>query len=291
MEQDQPPKKADEKSTDRPPEAQPIRTDITKQLPETSVPPSQPPQQLRGDEGTEENKPQKNCADGISVKIVKDDAMSTFESRSFVLSIITLAVLIVTFVVFALQLKESKKQTCIFKDQVNQATLDAKSARDQLTEQFRIDQKPVVWLSNNQDISKLFEIARIVASGPAYVLSSWHYSNFGKSAAYIFKGSVTMLVGRHADKRITPEPLRDFIEILPPGKEDWITIASKPLHEPVQQAALQQDGWVAAIVRFEYKDSSGHAYESIMGQSHLQQGPWMFMSQSAIRDCSIEHCD
>jgi beta-lactamase regulating signal transducer with metallopeptidase domain len=123
--------------------------------PQAVIPPPKPPENLGTDTRTENDKTKHNCHNEISVKVIKEDTLSFFERRSLTLAWVTLIVLILTFVIFALQLNESRKQTWIFRRQVDQATKDAQLTRDQTDTQIQIakdqfiaDQRPYVWMQD-----------------------------------------------------------------------------------------------------------------------------------------------
>jgi hypothetical protein len=81
---------------------------------------------------------QTECPTEISVRIVEGRNLTRFERVSLLIASVTHLTLVVTFIVFYLQLKEAKRQTAVFRQQSQQATLDAHTAQDQTRSQIEI---------------------------------------------------------------------------------------------------------------------------------------------------------
>jgi hypothetical protein len=212
-------------------------------------------------------------------------------------AIILAALTLKTFLVLRGQLREMQSQTTILQNQADQTVRDAASARTQTDEQigiakdqFRFDQRPVIWLSNTQDQALLFQIAQARPTSPKQILVTLHYSNYGKSPAYNMRNSRVMLVEEKSADKIKPAriPVQGG-SLVPTGKDDFLTVISRPLKDE-ELKDIVKDDWVAVFLRFTYEDSSGNLYESDICLSHLQLGPFRECDGNDIKDCSKVYC-
>jgi len=249
-----------------------------------------PPQDPSSHDAGQIHEPSKRCVDQVSVKLVKTESMTPFESRTLALGGFTLLVLILTFIIFALQLRESRKQTAIFQEQARQATLDALKAREQADSQFRADQRPVVWLANDPKM----EIGQFPTPQGTQLLWDVRYTNFGKSAAYELRQGHHCEFGSNALSRIKKPKLSKDRMFLPPGKTDFITLVTSPLDASSIIASYKDYGLVFWF-RSQYEDSIGNRYESNLCMAHLQAGGWQYCAipgSNNIQQCSASNpCD
>lgn len=234
----------------------------------------------------------RECPKEISVRILEGRKLTTFEILTAVISSVTLLTLFVTFVVFYLQLKESKRQTELFKTQAEQAGLDAKKTQSQTQTQielskdsFRRDQQPYVWITGiptletyTNPLSKEFQ-----------VLVSAHYKNFGKSPAIAQQRYSLVEIGPNAVNRVHSGKLGQAKSIIPPV-EDLNFTAVTPSMKALPE--MSRDNEVVLFTRFQYLDLLGHRYETEFCMSHLQTGAWRYCdTHNEIKDCEKVACE
>jgi hypothetical protein len=230
------------------------------------------------DSRTDKDKGKIECPAEISVRIVKEDVLNHFERHSLILSWITLLTLIATFVVFALQLKEAKRQTIVFRRQAEQATADANLqsglARQALIDEqkrFVQDQRPYVWYSTT-------ELPTITADQTIYW--SFHYVNYGRSPAIGLRGQEQVVFGKNRDNQIKKglfSSLHNGTDrsgmTLPPNKDEYTTAHSltKPNADEVK-FVLDNDDATILLAFFEYFDLQGNKYTSRICLQRLKSG-------------------
>jgi hypothetical protein len=249
-------------------------------------PPTAPPEIPPKVEAGEKQQFEKIRHKEISVKVVKDELMTVFERLSIWLSLFTLLVLIATFIVFYLQLRESKKQTDVFRTQARQAAIDASSqigiARQALSDSqkfFQIDQRPYVW---NSAVQPLPMIPNQRISANVY------FANYGKSPALDVHGTGAMFFGRDALKQadawfesIGTNPLNKSttgtVSIIAPGippdpqkANSFTTILStKVVTSDDITFILKNDFSAVIVLRQQYSDTGGNNYYTDMCFFHL----------------------
>jgi hypothetical protein len=235
----------------------------------------------------------RECAKEISIRILEESKLTKlFERLSLVIASVTLITLFVTFIVFYYQLKESKRQTELFRQQAEQAALDARKAQGQTQSQielskdsFRRDQQPYVWVTGiptsetyTNPVSKEFQ-----------VLVSAHYKNFGKSPAIAQQRYSLVEIGPNALNRVHSGKLGESKSIIPPVEElnfTAVTPSMKALPE------MSYDNEVVLFTRFQYLDLLGHRYETDFCMSHLQTGAWRYCdTHNEIKDCEKVACE
>lgn len=239
------------------------------------LPPSVSPKTLSSNPSEESEKNNKRCCEEISVRVVKDKTLTPFERRSLILAWVTLVVLVLTFIVFYLQLKESRTQTGIFRGQAERAARDAstqigyaKQALADTKEAFRIDQRPYIFMADRDDnLTKAIYQNKDAATpnvpnGTSQLLVNVKYSNFGKSPAIDLQFSWDMEIGPHAKELAKIIPLKEAKTVMPTGKVDWFTAVTTARPDKEINDALSIDLGVVLIMRWQYSDTGGHRYET-----------------------------
>lgn len=267
------------------------RTDLPKPgltPPPASVPPAVPPKGCGTDTGgTRKEK----CPKELSVRIVKESSLTRFERSSLILTWVNLGILILTFIVFYRQLKESKIQTGIFRGQAEQSTQDALTAQGQTNQQigiaqdsFRRDQQPYVWIEG----IPTQETYRVPTTGDTQILVDAHYKNFGKSPAVALQRFSIVTVGPGAIKRIHFDKLGRSKSLIPPGDDAFFTAVTPPM---AVVPDLSCDECVVLLTRFHYLDSAGHNYETDFCMARLHTGAWLYCdTNNDIKDCAQVAC-
>ena len=229
----------------------------------------------------------------VSVRIVEEsDLTKLFERVSLVIASVTLLTLVVTFIVFYLQLKEAKRQTEVFRQQAQQATLDAHTAQDQTRSQieiakdsFRRDEQPYLWLTGvptseyyQNPLTKEFQ-----------VIVNAHYKNFGKSPAIALQRYSLVEVGPEALGRVHSGKLGEAKSITPPVEDlnfSGVTPPMKTLPE------LSRDNEIVLFTRFQFLDLLNHRYETDVCMARLQSGAWQYcVAHNEIKDCEKASCE
>jgi hypothetical protein len=234
----------------------------------------------------------RECPKEISVRLLEEKKLTTFERLSIVLSAVTLFTLFITFLVFYGQLQESKRQTELFRKQAEQAAIDAHKAQDQTQQQmdfskdsFRRDQQPYVWVAgtptseNYQNpLTKEFQ-----------VIVSAHYRNFGKSPAIALQRYSLVEVGPNALSRIHSGKLGEARTITQPTEDQNFSSVTPPMKSLPE---MDRDDEVVLFTRFQYLDLLGHRYETDFCMAHLQTGAWQYCeTHNEIKDCEKVACE
>jgi hypothetical protein len=152
------------------------------------------------------------------------------------------------------QYPEIKKSADAAKSAAETANTTLKSNQDQ----FRIEERPIIWATNNLG-SPVF-----VRSGQ--VVWTWTITNYGKTPAHEIRIFSFMKIGnRPWEPQFTLKD-SDKPEIgapIPPGKEDFGTVVSGPGVTEEEFKRIQTiDHYVSIRVRIEYQDSFGGHYET-----------------------------
>lgn len=295
-EHSQPAKKDAEPSTQSPlPE---LAKSVPAPIPPPPVKPAAPIGKLDTDSGGKNNESKKDCVKEISVEIKKD----WMERVSFHIGWITLAFVILTFVVFYRQLNEAETQTGIFRDQAAQAKIDtatqlgiAKSSLDASDEAFRLDQRPIIWMANGgTDVPRqlAFSIEPVSAGSTAKrAVVDFYFTNFGKSTALNVRTSSGVAWGKGSMKAVRLVKFSSGTRVMPPGKIDFSSFASDTLNDTDIPYVTGDEGF-SVKMRLNYQDAKGFPYQTNYCLSRLQSGAWRFCeSGNSIKDCSKEQCN
>lgn len=240
-----------------------------------------------------DTEPKRECPKEISVRILEESELTKFFERwSLVIAAVTLFTLFITFIVFYCQLKESQRQTELFRKQAEQAALDAHKAQDQTQQQmelskdsFRRDQQPYVWVTGIPTA----EHFQSPGSDLSQILVSAHYKNFGKSPAIALQRYSLVEIGPNALQRVRSGKLTEAKSIIPPVEEDFFTSVTPPTKTLPE---ISRDDEIVLFTRFQYLDLLGHRYETDFCMSHLQLGPWHYCeTHNEIKDCEKVACE
>jgi hypothetical protein len=169
---------------------------------------------------------------------------------------------------------EPKKQTKAATD----AASTAQNALNQARDQFQQDQRPYIWFTNNGVGSPQFHTTPNTNPTTGHIVWDWHYTNYGKSPAYgiqhidhyIKIGDAPFVRSyKLPERRYRPE----FGYLIPPGKDDFSTIVSRPEITPEEYARLLRiDRGIAIKAHIRYLDGSGTLYETGLCESRLATG-------------------
>ena len=175
-------------------------------------------------------------------------------------------------------------------------TMDAtfKTAQEALglsREQFRRDQRPYVWLTNNGLGSPELVLNRRLAPPSGQILWTFHYTDYGKSPAYHVLTHKLIRVG-------IGQPFRECYGFsstprgagtpVPPNKDDFGTLVSDPGITPEQYDRLiGTDDAISIQVRIEYTDAYGCKYESNICLERLAVGSIQYCPDgNGISECT-----
>ncbi len=227
---------------------------------------------------------------------------------------VLIAVGIATAVIFWKQFNEMFKQTKILNGQATQGASDyieaakrverqlgiaqdqVKAAQGEVTaiqNQFRLDQRPLIWLASpNTDRPATLDANQIdFGIGPELAVGL-AYENFGKSPANIVRQKNGAGFGVNALSNIrmgSNQPAKGFLP--PNGTVNFITIVSGPRTQEVITQWLKTDDAIAVRFEVHYTDSLGSLYETNMCWQRLATSAWRTCEPSGIKDCSKERCD
>jgi hypothetical protein len=249
--------------------------------PQPPKPPTVSPENLDCDSGEKKKNHNGNSPKEIFVTVKKDAELSRFELYTLGLSWFSLIVLIFTFIVFALQLRESKTQTGIFRDQANQAVTDAKLTRDQtdrqiqvVKDQFIADERPYIWLQDAPNNS----IPMFVKNAESGIFS-WNvfYTNYGKSPAINLCEEMHIEIGKKALSKVIDISHNScgsiHAGILPPSRLEWSTATTeRRVSDTEIKDWFALEYGVVVYGRFDYTDSFGKPYFSQFCMARQKNG-------------------
>ena len=140
---------------------------------------------------------------------------------------------------------------------------------------FQSDERPYIWLPNNIDPPQ-FQFVKVIPpapAGPEWVVWNWHYVNYGKTPAlnihfthYIKVGDRPFALGLGDDGKGTGAPL-------PPNKNDFSTVISKPELSAEEVAKLSvTEQAIKIFVKISYTDAYGGDYLTTFCLSRLLTG-------------------
>lgn len=165
-------------------------------------------------------------------------------------------------------------------DSANAANAAATTAQEALKEardNFRRDQRPYIWITNNLGLPSFVAMPRAQAEGFGQAMWNVFYTNYGKAPAY---GLTTHSWVRFGNGPFLPTPSQKPApgkqsEIteggpLPPTKVDFMTACSgKVTPERFNQLLTIGHSWGISIrVRFDYTDAYGGKYDSVICLAH-----------------------
>jgi hypothetical protein len=159
-------------------------------------------------------------------------------------------------------------------DASNRKSADAaaKSARAaetalQLTKQ---EQRPIIWLTN--DVGTPDFILDKPPSDPTagQILWKWHYTNYGKTPALHVSFHHFMVIENKREESFGDHPEGNTGAPLPPGKDDFSSVVSRPGIKPEQFMQLvKTDQAIGIEGEITYQDASGVPYQTTFCLRHL----------------------
>ena len=164
-------------------------------------------------------------------------------------------------------------------------------------EQFRISQRPYVWVmpsNTSENTAKQVITYSILPNQPVQV-TLW-YQNYGQSPAVITDFSADAEIGPNAVHKLHRITWHRNDSVLPPGKADTFSVLSTERVGPDSRSFTIAVGGLATYVRVRYHDLSGHPYESDMCLIHVGGGiPAQFcpyeLKLNRMIDCKEERCE
>jgi hypothetical protein len=194
-------------------------------------------------------------------------------------SVLTLFAVIAYAVLVCFQWREMVSATDAAFDAANQARLSvglANKAIAQAREQFRQDQRPYIWLTN-QGLGFPDFIPTPNSPSSGQVIWTWHYTDYGKTPAYNVRFYDYISIGNRAFARSYQAPTGpDIGAPLPPNKDDFATVVSEPgitQQEYARVASIMNTGKTISIrVRIEYTDAYGGDYETGICLNRINTG-------------------
>jgi hypothetical protein len=167
--------------------------------------------------------------------------------------------------------------------QMRQSTKAAIEAADtaqkslaQARDQFRQDQRPYIWATANLGSPERWEPT-------GQLVWDLHFTNYGKSPALEIRYYDYMRIGKGAMAPSFGEPIPHKGAPLPPGKDDFITVVSKPGVTADEYARLlhhPDTEYVEISGRFLYTDFYGGKYETAICLRKLKTGAVQYCSQA-----------
>jgi hypothetical protein len=188
--------------------------------------------------------------------------------------------------------QEVKKQTTFAQataQSANESASTAQQALKQARDQFRQDQQPIVWVSQEQNKS----FNALISIGQPIKMSLW-YENYGRSAAVIIAYSADTEIGLENIRRLHHGVWRNAESVLPVGKADEFNFPSKDIVTPENIGLISVPGGIAFLVGILYHDLGGHVYESdfcfFTGADRVLHGCPSSFHLNRILDCEKDKC-
>lgn len=152
---------------------------------------------------------------------------------------------------------------------------------------FRADQRPYIWPAN---IEKNPTWERTGNNQIGVIL---HFTNFGKSSAFEVHQIPDLELGENALEKVKTLPLGKYFTIAPTGYEETVAAVSDPLSEKQFTEYTTKNSRMVLYVRFQYKDQSGHLYESdVCSMYYATLQGWAYCpDHNEIKDCSEKTCE
>lgn len=173
-------------------------------------------------------------------------------------------------------LTETRKQTGF-------AEISSNAARRSVevtVQNFSKDQRPVLWLPNDQRINgesfPQFNVLPQSKDGKGQIAWSFTYTNFGKAPANGIKFGGYLAWGERAIRDIRPIRWTGTSSPLPPGKVDFRTLLSDSIYRAEFDQFMRSDEQIVMRGKFEYTDSTGALYETGLCLARLATGATEF---------------
>jgi hypothetical protein len=158
----------------------------------------------------------------------------------------------------------------------------AEAANANASAQFREQERPYIWLTNNGVLTPEF---RQVTSTVGQIIWPFNYTNFGKSPAHDVRTHKFIRIGengvfKESFKAPVIQPGRGTP--CPPGKEDYGAGVSEPfLLTEFNRLSKVDHGFTMKTV-FDYTDVSGAKYQTEVCLTHLASGATQYCAGSYI---------
>jgi len=183
-------------------------------------------------------------------------------------------------------LVEIRKQTTsanISASAAQSAALTASQTLITTTNRFRIEQRPIVWLTN--DIGKPDFVPQFnnPASPIGQIAWDWHFTNYGRTPAQNVKIRQYIKVGNEPFNLAYGHKQDAIGAPLPPGKTDFDTVPSRPITKDQFNKLISTDDSIAIKVLLEYTDADGSTYETSICMTNLRTGAIAYCKENYIK--------
>ena len=144
----------------------------------------------------------------------------------------------------------------------------SRKALNETVKNFRAEQRPIVWFTNNIGAPQL--CTKVQACW------SWHYTNYGKTPAREVRIYQFIKFGKGAwepqfKAKNIGQP--DIASPLPPGKDDFATVVSGPHTSDADFAHVRDvENYISIKIVIRYEGASGERYETVGCLSTLISG-------------------
>lgn len=146
---------------------------------------------------------------------------------------------------------------------------------------FRQDQRPYIWLTNNLLWPHYFEPG-------GFPVWEWHYINYGKSPAYKIRITSNVIHGVGARGRPRPLPPVMKSAPMPTGKDDFSTavpmLGEKITKNEFAGLLTADDGTILVYGRIEYSDNYGGDYVTRFCFYTLTAGAVAYCEEDSAND-------
>lgn len=143
--------------------------------------------------------------------------------------------------------------------EVSRSANVAQAAVSQTRDQFRQDQRPFVWLTN--DLGQP-EFVPKPGTPTGQVVWDWHFTNYGKTPAYGIRFRQYFKVGNEFRPGFGSTEQPGIGSPLPPTKVNFSTNVSDPINADEFSRLIDLDQAIAIRIVMEYTDAYGGKYES-----------------------------
>jgi hypothetical protein len=145
----------------------------------------------------------------------------------------------------------------------NVAEIALRTARDN----FRTEQRPIVWLTNNPG-SPEFMPNQQKADGTGRIIWSWHFTNYGKTPALHLSFRHFMTIENSSEQSYgSVSPFASAP--LPTSKDDFATVISRPGFSADQFTKLMETNGIGISGEITYSDVYGESYVTTFCLRHL----------------------
>jgi hypothetical protein len=147
----------------------------------------------------------------------------------------------------------------------------AQQANTDAMSRFREDQRPYIWqISTLEKLNTKGSIGFEQPSATEPMTASVVYQNYGRSPAITTRYAGDVRVSNDPVKRLRAKQWRRLSTVVPPGRTDVISVDSEGSEKATAQEITAVNDprgapvVAAALIRIQYRDVSGHLYESDM---------------------------